>query len=60
MSILQLVGNLRKALHIVCVPVGRDPDMVLVIFKIYETFNSVRAFMFDPPVNKALHSVNEW
>eukprot|EP00105_Crassostrea_gigas_P045427 XP_019929575.1 PREDICTED: uncharacterized protein LOC105344991 [Crassostrea gigas] len=27
MSILQLVGKIRKAFHIVCVPVGRDPDM---------------------------------
>lgn len=32
MSILQLIGHVCKALHIVCVPVGRDPDMVLVIF----------------------------
>ncbi|XP_052701633.1 uncharacterized protein LOC128178481 isoform X2 [Crassostrea angulata] len=27
MSILQLIGHVCKALHIVCVPVGRDPDM---------------------------------
>lgn len=32
MSILQLIGHVRKELHIVCVPVGRDPDMVLVDF----------------------------
>lgn len=32
MSILQLIEHVRKDLHIVCVPVGRDPDMVLVDF----------------------------
>lgn len=32
MSILQLIEHVRKDFHIVCVPVGRDPDMVLVDF----------------------------
>lgn len=32
MSILKLIEHVRKDLHIVCVPVGRDPDMVLVDF----------------------------
>lgn len=57
---MQLVEDLSKALHIVCVPVGRDPDMVMVIIKNHEIFTSVRAFMFDLPVNKILNSVNEW
>lgn len=52
MSIMQLVEDLSKALHIVCVPVGRDPDMVMVIIKNHEIFTSVSTFMFDLPVNK--------
>lgn len=32
MSILQLVGKICKVFYIVCVLVGRDLDMVLVIF----------------------------
>lgn len=40
MSILQLVGKIRKAFHIVCVPVGRDPDMVFIIFNDVSTITN--------------------